>query len=139
MKKLLLLALVAGCSSSPTRDQAPSFQLSGLDGKSVRAEDLWSGRPVLLVFMTSWCKACKAEVPRLNEISKTHAVVAISTGDSKEAVERCRSEAGITYPILLDEGAVAKAYGVQASPTIVLIDKGGAVRYRGHVPPEELK
>ncbi len=54
MKKMLLLALVAGCSSAPAREQAPSFTLSSLDGKQVRAEDLWSDKPVLLVFMTSW-------------------------------------------------------------------------------------
>ena len=55
MKKLALLALLAGCASSPaSNEQAPSFQLAGLDGKPVRAEDLWSDRPVLLVFMTAW-------------------------------------------------------------------------------------
>jgi thiol-disulfide isomerase/thioredoxin len=145
MKKLMLLFLVAGCASAPSpeqassKEQAPSFKLAGLDGRSVSAEDLWSGRPVLLVFMTSWCHACRAEVPRLNEIAKNHSVVAISTGDTKAAVEQCRATTGMTYPVLLDDGAVAKAYGVKASPTIFLIDKGGAVKYRGHKPPEDLK
>jgi len=54
MKKLVLLSLLAGCSSAPTQSQAPAFQLAGLDGKSVRSQDLWTDRPVLLVFMTSW-------------------------------------------------------------------------------------
>lgn len=65
--------------------------------------------------------------------------MAISTGDTKEAAERCRTTSGITYPVLLDEGAVAKAYGVKSSPTIILVDKGGEVRYRGNKPPEDLK
>lgn len=54
MKRLVLLVLLAGCASTPTGDPAPTFQLAGLDGKTVRAEDLWSDRPVLLVFMTAW-------------------------------------------------------------------------------------
>lgn len=139
MKRIAWLALLAGCASAPSQEQAPSFRLAGLDGKEVAAEKLWDGGPVLLVFMTTWCHACKAEVPRLNEIAKTHAVVAIATGDTKEAVERCRATTGMTYPVLLDDGAVAKAYAIQASPTCVLVDKGGIVKYRGAKPPENLK
>lgn len=58
MKRLLLLGLLAGCASGPSSKdsaaRAPSFRLSALDGSSVRSEDLWAARPVLLVFMTSW-------------------------------------------------------------------------------------
>lgn len=41
--------------------------------------------------------------------------------------------------MLLDAGDVAKAYGVEASPTCVLVDKGGTIIYRGTQPPEDLK
>lgn len=54
MKKLVLLSLLAGCSSAPSNDQAPSFRLAGLDGREVTAENLWADKPVLLVFMTTW-------------------------------------------------------------------------------------
>ncbi len=66
-------------------------------------------------------------------------MVAISTGDTREAVERTRAETGMTYPVLLDEGAVAKSYGIKSSPTCILVDKGGAIRYRGAKPPDDLK
>ncbi|MEK7466495.1 MAG: TlpA disulfide reductase family protein [Planctomycetota bacterium] len=139
MKKLLLLAAIAGCASQPPATPAPAFELSGLDGASVKSSDLWADKPVLLVFMTSWCPACRKEVPRLNEIARTHAVIAIATGDTKEAMERCRAQTGMTYPVLLDEGAVSRAFGIQASPTCILVDKGGAIVYRGSKPPEKLK
>ena len=45
----------------------------------------------------------------------------------------------MTFPVLLDEGTVAKSYGIKSSPTCVLVDKGGQVRYRGSNPPEDLK
>jgi thiol-disulfide isomerase/thioredoxin len=139
MKRFLVLALLAGCASQPPSKPAPEFDLKGLDGASVKSSSLWAEKPVLLVFMTSWCPACRKEVPRLNEIAKTHAVIAIATGDSREAMERCRAETGMTYPVLLDDGAVARAYEILASPTCLLVDKGGAVVYRGSKPPEKLK
>ena len=66
-------------------------------------------------------------------------MIAISTGDTKEAVEKCRAATGMRYPVLLDDGAVAKAWEVVSSPTCFLVDKGGIVRYRGSRPPEDLR
>lgn len=66
-------------------------------------------------------------------------MIAISTGDTREAVEKCRATTGMTYPVLLDDGAVAKAWDVVASPTCFLVEKGGVVRYRGSKPPENLR
>jgi len=54
-------------------------------------------------------------------------------------MEKCRAETGMTYPVLLDEGSVAKSYGIESSPTCILVDKGGSVIYRGNKPPEDLK
>lgn len=59
MKRFVLLGLLAGCASSSSTTtgeggKAPAFQLAGLDGATVKSDDLWAGRPVLVVFMTSW-------------------------------------------------------------------------------------
>lgn len=140
MKRLLLAAVVAaGCASRPVSGPAPAFELTAVDGGRVKSEDLWKGKPVLLVFMTSWCRACREEVPELNAIAKKHSVVAIATGDTEEAAKRCLRATGMEYPMLLDDGAVAKVYGVQATPTCVLVDEHGQVKYRGSRPPEELR
>lgn len=47
--------LLAGCSSTPSpAGRAPEFEAPSLDGRAVQGSSLWTARPVLLVFMTSW-------------------------------------------------------------------------------------
>jgi len=54
------------------------------------------------------------------------------TGDATEAAARFRAQHGLTYPILVDrDDSVQRAYGVQAFPTNVVIDRRGFVRYAG--------
>ena len=54
------------------------------------------------------------------------------TGDAREAAARFQAQHGLTYPILVDrDDSVQKAYGVQAFPTNVIIDRRGYVRYAG--------
>ena len=54
MKRLWILAFLAGCAGRETPSRAPDFEVARLDGTKVRGASLWEGRPVLLVFMTSW-------------------------------------------------------------------------------------
>lgn len=54
-------------------------------------------------------------------------------------MRRFRAETGATYPIALDDGAVARAYGITASPTCVLVARRGAILYRGTHPPETVR
>lgn len=142
--RLLLFTAVAGalalggCATPDLPSQATDGELRTLDGKVVRASTFWSDRPVLLVFMTAWCLSCQEEIPHLNELSKRHAVVAVSVGDPPERVEQLRRRKGITYPVYLDAGAFAKAYEIHSTPTCILIDRGGAIRHRGSKPPGDL-
>jgi peroxiredoxin len=146
-RALLLFALLvpAGCAApgagsgaAPT-DRAPDFTLTSLDGTTVRGASLWQERPALLVFMTAWCASCREEVPRLNELARRHTVVAIDTGDSRAKVERMRAETGIACPVLLDAGAVAGSYGIQSTPTCVLVGTDGTIRHRGSKPPDRME
>jgi hypothetical protein len=54
MKRFWCLALLAGCAGREAPSRAPDFEVTRLDGTRVRGPSLWEGRPVLLVFMTSW-------------------------------------------------------------------------------------
>jgi peroxiredoxin len=142
---LLLAALAAGCAASgpgpgaASPERAPDFTLTALSGTTVQGSSLWKEKPVLLVFMTAWCTSCREEVPRLNELARRHTVVAIDTGDSQAKVERMRAETGIAYPILLDSGAVARSYGVQSTPTCIVVGTDGTIRHRGSKPPDRLE
>jgi len=138
-----VLALSA-CASTPTTTTsgsklAPPFTLTSLDGTVVDSATLWADQSVLVVFMASWCEPCRDEVPELNALAKTHQVVAIASADSHADLQRVRRETGITYPILLDDdGAVSKAYGIEAIPASVVVLPGGVERARGQKPPADL-
>ncbi len=132
---------MGACASAPPRPtSAPDFVLTALDGAVVTGHELWADDSVLLVFMASWCEACRAEVPALNALAASHRVIAIASGDTRDAIARTQRETGMRYPVLLDDsGDIASAYHIVASPTCVLVDRGGVERYRGHEPPESFE
>ncbi len=54
------------------------------------------------------------------------AILAINLVESRARVAPWVREHGLTFPVLLDEsGAVAGAYRVRATPTVVLVDRRG--------------
>ncbi len=63
----------------------------------------------------------------------------IASGDKADDVRRFRAETGASFPIVLDDGAVARVYGIAASPTCVFVERHGAIRYRGTQPPGDLR
>jgi thiol-disulfide isomerase/thioredoxin len=118
------------------------------------------GHPVLLFFWAHWCPDCKTEAPILASIEKTYGpkglvVVAptklygyVAGGeDAAPAVERQYIEqvrrqfypmlSGTAIPV---SSANFLAYGSSTTPTIVLIDALGIVRYYhpGAAPESEL-
>jgi thioredoxin-dependent peroxiredoxin len=116
---------------------APAFQLADQNGQVVSLASL-KGKPVLLNFWATWCPFCQAERPAIQQIynnwqSKGLVVLTadligtLPTETSANLISFMNSH-GYTFPVLMDtNAAVAKAYGVKATPTNVLIDKNGII------------
>jgi thiol-disulfide isomerase/thioredoxin len=102
---------------------------------------------LFLVFWATWCSVCKTEIPKLKEIHETYATkgmpliaIDVSVNDSLKKVEKYLEDHKITYPVIFDEGSkITKLYGVQGTPTVVIVDRGGIVRYRSAAIPDDLK
>ena len=107
---------------------APNFALTDLDG-TVTDLTQFRGQKVVLVFWADWCPDCKAIVPDLNLINDGEAVVlAINLLESKERVQAAAAKARMRYEILLDrKGEVGRLYGVQAIPSVFVIDENGVI------------
>jgi thiol-disulfide isomerase/thioredoxin len=113
---------------------APSFALATLDGKNVSLSD-YKGRPVLVNFWATWCAPCKVEMPWFEEFRKQYAAQGFEilglTDDvdaGKEAIAKVVKKTGVTYPILLTDGKVQKAYGgLDYLPVSFYVDKNGVV------------
>lgn len=113
-------------------DPAPDFILKDLDGGPFRLSDQ-RGKPVLLIFGTTWCPACRDEIPRLKDIYARYAmrgliIVNIDIRESRDKVSRYADENELPYRLLLDEnGAVAERYGIVGVPALILLDEAGRI------------
>jgi thiol-disulfide isomerase/thioredoxin len=87
----------------------------------------------VLEFWATWCAACRALSPTLNEWHDQYAaagaqIVAV-TMDSMTQAARDAGQLGLRYPVLADpEGATAQLYQAFALPTLFVIDRAGVVR-----------
>jgi peroxiredoxin len=113
-------------------DKAPDFTLKDIQGEKFTLKDQ-RGKPVLLVFGTTWCPSCREEIPHLKDIYAQYAkkgliMVNIDIQESSEKVSRYVDKYELPYRLLLDEnGDVAKTYGIRGVPSLILLDKDGMI------------
>ncbi len=98
------------------------------------------GRVVLIEFWTFACYNCRNTLPALKKWDAEYrdkglTIIGVHTPelDYERNVENLRREIsglGIKYPVVTDQDySTWKAYGVEAWPTLFLIDKEGRVRW----------
>lgn len=113
---------------------APAFTLTGTDGRKVSLKD-FKGRPVMLNFWATWCGPCKLEMPWIQDFYTRYkpqglVVLGLSQdeGIAPSEVANAAKKIGVSYPILMPDEKVAKAYGgVDYLPETFYVDKAGAV------------
>jgi peroxiredoxin len=139
----VMLASALSCSESEqpatarniSDSAAPDFILKDLAGQDFKLSAA-KGKPVLLIFLTTWCPSCRSEIPHYKEIYATYGkrgleVVGIDIEESKNKVSSFAARSRIPYRTLLDEkGRVASAYDITGVPSMVLINKDGKVLTR---------
>ncbi len=136
---LALSALMAaGCSTSPQGGsssgvQAPDFSGLTLDGEQVSLAG-YAGKPLVLVFMASWCGPCREEAPEIDLFYEQNrervAVLGVAVNDDEADIRALMADNGWTFPVMLDVNRAADAYGVSAIPTTVIIDAEGQIAQR---------
>jgi peroxiredoxin len=139
----IVLSSVLSCSETKQPDRgrnisdsaAPDFILKDLAGEDFKLSAA-RGKPVLLIFLTTWCPTCRSEIPHYKDIYETYGqrgleVVGIDIEEPKNRVSQFAEKNRIPYKTLLDErGRVASAYDIVGIPTMVLINRDGKVLTR---------
>lgn len=109
-------------------DEAPDFELQGVDGDTYSLESFADHEAVLIVFTCNHCPYAKAKFDLLNELADEHedvAVVGINPNDaseypedSLEAMREYVEDGTIDYDAYLrdTDQTVAAAYGAQCTP-----------------------
>jgi thiol-disulfide isomerase/thioredoxin len=94
------------------------------------------GKVVLLEFWIKNCGYCVGAVPELNALAAKYnkqqfQIVGINSHDTKEDIANFYQRTKPVFKTVLDNKRVTTGYGVQAFPTVVLIDQKGVVLYSG--------
>jgi thiol-disulfide isomerase/thioredoxin len=123
---VLSIAVDAWRSREMPSTTMPSLSMSTLEGDGVDIKKMSFDKPVLLYFWATWCPVCNFVSPSVNWLSESHQVisVAITSGDDKRLGQyMAYKEYG--FPVINDPaGKVAQAWGVAATPSIVIIKNG---------------
>lgn len=135
LKKLYQLQL----AEQKTSTGQPYVDVTMTDetGKEIRVSELREeGKYLLIDVWASWCGPCRAAMPHLAEIAKGHpsTIKVVSIGGINETFEantQARKELGMTWTTIFDStSAFADAYGIQAIPTMILINPEGTIELK---------
>ena len=126
--------------TSGLRTLAPDFALKDLTDRTVRLSD-FVGKIRIVNFWATWCPPCRKEIPHFQALTTKYGdrgvvIIGISVDQEElSTVQTFVESMKISYPILIADPAVIRAYGSVASiPTTFLIDRKGQIfrKYVGY-------
>ena len=115
----------------------PAFTFQDAEGTEKSMAN-FSGQGVVINLWATWCPPCVAEMPALERLARSLAAERIavlplsSDRGGRAVVEAFYQRVGLTgLGIWLDpRGAAARAMGVRALPTTIIVDRSGQERAR---------
>ena len=111
--------------------RAPEFDLVDLHGAPIA---LATGEVVLLDFWQQTCRPCLAAIPVFNRLHDDYdehglELVGVHVGEAGDRLARVIDERAPRYPVAVDDGALAHAFGVHSFPTLVALHPDGRVAW----------
>ena len=127
MKKILFallsVLLVAACFPKLPAVEIPEV----MNDTAFWQSENYQGKPVLIVFMGSWCPWCKKTIPALNELQEKYGdsveIVGAFADQTPGPVKDVIAEHGIKFKTLYNAGEAAEQLGAQGFPYAVLFNK----------------
>lgn len=139
MRRVIVLliagAIAAQAATVRTGDTVPEFTLPDRGGTPVSIAAM-RGKVVCIEFWASWCPACRAMLPVLDQIAHRLggddvAVLAIDIDENRATAERFLAERlpAPALRVVYDPGGTVMArFGTSSMPAIYVIDRCGVVR-----------
>lgn len=118
-------------------EKAPAFSLKDIEGNTISYRP-GNGKPALVVFWSVFCPMCREMMPGIDRFAARHGkavrVIAVNL-DGKRFTNAVRSwlkDTNPRFPVALDEirndfFVASDPYGVEKTPTVVLMDGNGVV------------
>jgi peroxiredoxin len=142
-----LLTGCAGLTATSTPTEWTALPLTDAGGRTTSvSEVLAPHRATVIVFWATQCPCVRRYQERVETLAAAWAArdvafvgVDSNADDSLEDMARVAASRGVTLPLWRDEGGrLAKALGARSTPTVVLVERDGRVRYRGWLDNERL-
>jgi len=140
---IITVFIVAGCSfpnfnaeeqqTESSNKPAFDFKLNDLEEDTIKLSDYQNQKVVVLVFGATWCPACVAELPEVQEYYESAdkeqiEIIWIYTNEKESVVKKFREEHNLKFPIVYDKDSeVYDQYKVSSIPVTVFIDKQGGI------------
>ncbi len=128
-----------------TGDEAPDFELIGVDDKKHSLNDYKNYEGLLVLFICNHCPYVKAKVDAIKEIHEKFkdkvALVGINSNDpinypddSFESMKKIAKEKGLKFDYLVDATQeIAKKYGAICTPDPFLFNKERKLVFHGRI------
>lgn len=131
-----LVALAVPAHSVEVGEVPPDFLGKSNNGQELRLSES-VGRIRIVTFWASWCSPCLKELPVLNAIQEKGGtdriqVIAVNLKESRKQYRKVlRALRDYSIEFVHDpRGSVAKKYGVEGIPHMVIIDVDGRIAHQ---------
>jgi len=143
--RFLFMVLLESQIKLKTGDQAPDFDLMGIDDKNHSLNDYKDYDGLLVLFTCNHCPYVKAKVEAIKEIHEKFkgkvALVGINSNDPTnypddnfENMKKTAQEKGIKFDYLVDDTQeIAKKYGATCTPDPFLFNKERKLVFHGRI------
>lgn len=109
----------------------PPFKVVTISDRKTISNANLMGKVSIVEFWATWCPACRAAIPRINEWTKSHPNVQIIgiTDETEELVKEFLKKEKMNYTVAIDaDQSLQTALQVGSIPTFLLVDAKGVVR-----------
>jgi thiol-disulfide isomerase/thioredoxin len=117
--------------------EGKKLTLSGTDLKNRKIDiSQYKGRVTLVVFWTTWCRPCTAELPRLKQLHQKYQrngfeILGVNLDSPGAPVDAYLRQHKPTWNHIKDpegmQGPIGRQFGIISVPTMFLVDKAGKV------------
>ena len=138
---MLLTATVAAEKIDETAKQLRTLTLTTINGQLIAPFDDSSIKAISLIFVADTCPVANAYQPSLAAFQKAYADLGVrcvqvhcSSLVTADEVKKHVVDFGITMPVIHDpKQELGRLTGAKVTPEAIVIDRMGAVRYRGAI------
>lgn len=134
---ILLILSVSPVFSAEVGEDAPAFVLTDIERNYVFSKKTYGSGWLLIDFYATWCENCNKELPHVEELyaefkdQDFNVYLMATDAEGLDVVVPFFAQSPTSLTVLIDKYQKAsEAFGVEALPTMFLINPEGKIEYK---------